>query len=87
MENVILVKRDDLEALAARLISAAAPEPDEILTAEQAAQLLRLSYGKVLALAEAGDIPARNVWPRAGRASYRFSRKALIEWVKNHANG
>lgn len=82
MENVVLVKRDDLDALAARLLAHAAPEPDEVLTSEQAAQLLSLSRAQVVALADAGEIPAKNVWPGGVKRSYRFSKKGILEWLK-----
>jgi excisionase family DNA binding protein len=51
-------------------------EPPEVLTLEQAAELLQVEPAEVAALAEAGDLPGR----RIGDA-WRFPRAALLEWL------
>jgi excisionase family DNA binding protein len=48
----------------------------EFLTAEEAAQLLRISAKHLRDLAREGRVPGRKV----GR-EWRFSRTALIEWM------
>jgi excisionase family DNA binding protein len=52
-----------------------APEP-EVLDAAGAAALLLVDEPAVVALAERGEVPAR----RIGDA-WRFSRRALLEWL------
>jgi excisionase family DNA binding protein len=52
-------------------------DPDRILTAHQAAQLLRVHYRLVLREAEAGRLPGR----RIGR-EWRFVEGQLLEWLK-----
>jgi len=49
---------------------------DEILTAEEAAALLKVSSKTVLKLARDGELPAQKV----GRA-WRFSRAELVSYV------
>ena len=49
---------------------------EEILNAERAAELLRVSTHTVCALARRGEVPARKV----GR-EWRFSRRALLDWL------
>lgn len=53
------------------------PEDVEVLTADEAAQLLRVSTRTVLALARDGSLPGEKV----GRA-WRFVRADLIEYVR-----
>jgi excisionase family DNA binding protein len=50
--------------------------PPEVLTAPQAAELLAVEESAVLALAEAGELPARRIGDQ-----WRFSRSALLAWV------
>jgi len=52
-----------------------APAPD-VLTPEQAAELLQVSEDEVVELAQAGEIPGRRIGER-----WRFSRPALIAWL------
>jgi excisionase family DNA binding protein len=49
----------------------------DILTAREAAQLLRIGRNHLYELAGRGDIPCR----RLGR-TLRFSRAALIRWME-----
>jgi excisionase family DNA binding protein len=51
------------------------PLPD-VLTPEQAAELLQVSEEDVVALAEEGTLPGRRIG-----AQWRFSRPALIAWL------
>jgi excisionase family DNA binding protein len=52
-----------------------APQQD-VLTPEQAAELLQVSETEVVELAEAGKLPGRRIGDR-----WRFSRPALIAWL------
>jgi excisionase family DNA binding protein len=52
-----------------------APEP-EVLDAAGAAALLLVDEPAVIALAEAGEIPARRIGD-----GWRFSRRALLDWL------
>jgi excisionase family DNA binding protein len=52
-----------------------APAP-EVLTAAEAAELLRVTEAQVIALAEAGELPGR----RVGDA-WRFARAAVLGWL------
>jgi excisionase family DNA binding protein len=51
-------------------------EQPEVLDAAQVAELLQVEEAEVVALAEAGDLPAR----RIGDA-WRFSRAAVLAWL------
>ena len=51
------------------------PLPD-VLTPQQAAELLQVSEDEVVELAEAGTLPGRRIGEQ-----WRFSRPALIEWL------
>jgi excisionase family DNA binding protein len=51
------------------------PQP-EVLTSEQAAELLQVTAEEVVALAEEGTLPGRRIG-----AQWRFSRPALIAWL------
>jgi excisionase family DNA binding protein len=51
-------------------------EPPAVLTAGDVAELLQVEEAEVVALAEAGDLPAR----RIGEA-WRFSREAVLAWL------
>ena len=53
-----------------------APAAPEVLTVEQAAELLQVDADTVRALARAGDLPGREV----GR-EWRFSRAAVLAWL------
>lgn len=48
----------------------------DVLTAEQAAQLLQISSKTVKRRAQLGEIPGRRVGNQ-----WRFSRQALIDWL------
>jgi excisionase family DNA binding protein len=52
-----------------------APVPD-VLTAEEAAALLQVEPADLVALAEAGRVPARRIGEH-----WRFSRPALLDWL------
>ena len=52
-------------------------EDAEVLTTEEAAELLRVSTKTILALARQGDLPGEKV----GRA-WRFLRVDLLEYVR-----
>lgn len=53
-----------------------APAPDDILTLEEAADILRISYSTAKTLAASGELPATKV----GR-QYRISRRALEAYI------
>ena len=54
---------------------------NEIMTAQEVANYLRLAEATVYKLAQAGDIPA----VRVGRA-WRFKKELIDEWFRNQAN-
>jgi excisionase family DNA binding protein len=64
------------DGLAAGQITLPKPEP-EILTADEAAALLRVDEGELLAAAKHGDLPGRQIG-----AEWRFSRAALLTWLR-----
>ena len=49
----------------------------EVLTLEEAAELLRLGPAAARAAADAGEIPGRRIGGR-----WRFSRRRLVEWLE-----
>jgi excisionase family DNA binding protein len=51
-------------------------DPPEVMSAEQAAQLLQVAEALVIELAEAGKLPGRKLG-----AVWRFSRAALVAWL------
>jgi excisionase family DNA binding protein len=51
-------------------------EPAEVLTPDEAADLLRSDAATVIAMAEDGTIPARKVGDE-----WRFARTALMRWL------
>jgi excisionase family DNA binding protein len=51
-------------------------EPAEVLTVEQAAELLQVEPDAVRALAESGELPARRIGEE-----WRFSRRAVLGWL------
>jgi excisionase family DNA binding protein len=72
--NLVIGLRDGR----ARPPETATPEPaGEVLTLEEAAGLLRVGTGDVLALVEAGELPAR----RLGQ-DWRLSRTAVLAWLR-----
>jgi excisionase family DNA binding protein len=52
----------------------------EVLTVEQAADLLQVEPGDVAALAEAGELPGRKIGE-----SWRFLRSAVLTWLGGDA--
>lgn len=76
--RVVTLTEVDLEALLERAAQSGAARvapPPEILTASEAAELLRLNAQTVARLAQAGELPAR----RLGR-EWRFRRSELLAW-------
>ncbi len=51
-------------------------ETAEVLTLEQAAELLQAAEDAIEALAESGDLPGRRVGD-----DWRFARSAILEWL------
>lgn len=51
-------------------------DPPEVMTAEQAGDLLQIPASVVIELAEAGDLPGKKLG-----TMWRFSRTALISWL------
>ena len=51
-------------------------ENDDILTADEAATVLRMNVDKVRRLSASGELPCRRVG-----GSWRYSRSALLSWV------
>jgi excisionase family DNA binding protein len=56
-------------------------EASDILTAEQAAELVKCSIGHVQKLAREGLIPAHNIG--LSGSDWRFSRKEIDAWLKD----
>lgn len=52
-------------------------EAPAILTLEEAAELLRLDTSVLLMAAESGQVPGRQIGEE-----WRFSREALLDWLK-----
>lgn len=82
MENLVIMKRDDLEALALSIIEKTKAEPDAPMDAKEAAEFLGVSYAGILQMAKGKEIPCRSVWTSGTRQSFRFSRAAILEWLK-----
>ena len=57
-----------------------AHEPHEVLSLEEAGELLQVGTEDIEALAEAGELPGRKIG-----SSWRFSRAALLAWLRNDA--
>ena len=57
-----------------------AREPHEVLSLEEAGELLQVGTEDIEALAEAGELPGRKIG-----SSWRFSRTALLAWLRNDA--
>lgn len=72
----------DLSPLADLIAERLRPEfqPDEVLTTQEAADLLKLSAGHVSDLARCGDLPG----VKLGR-DWRFSRRALLALLTDNA--
>lgn len=51
-------------------------DPPEVLTAEQAAELLAVPVEELVELAGRGELPGRRIGER-----WRFSRAALLDWL------
>ena len=51
-------------------------EPPEVLTVDEAAQLLQVEPAAVVKLAEGGELPGRRIGE-----DWRFSRSALLAWL------
>ena len=58
------------------------PDPPEVLTEDEAAQLLRVERAALLDLALTGQVPARKVGN-----GWRFSRAALLGWLAGYRQG
>lgn len=54
---------------------------DEIMTAQEVAQYLRLDVATIYRLAQVGDIPAVKV----GR-TWRFKKQLIDKWFEKHAD-
>ena len=50
----------------------------EVLTLEEAAELLRIAPDQLAELAESGDVPGRRLGEK-----WRFTRTALLNWLGN----
>ena len=75
----LLLEVSDTQSIQARVreaLAVAKDEEPEILTPQEAADLLRVSLLTVQRQAKAGRLPGR----RVGK-EWRFSRSVLLEWV------
>ena len=82
--EIVTALLSTLETDAGRLVlghAEARPDPrrlaDEVLTLEQVASLLQVEPDVARALARRGELPGRKV----GR-EWRFSRQALLDWLR-----
>ena len=71
----VVVETGELELVVGRHAFRPAEAP-EVMDAAQVAELLQVEEADVVALAKAGELPAR----RIGDA-WRFSRAAVLEWL------
>jgi excisionase family DNA binding protein len=71
----VVVEADDPQLVVGHHSFRPADLPD-VLTPVQAAQLLQVEEGAVLALAEEGRLPGRRIGDE-----WRFARAALVEWL------
>ena len=71
----VLVEAGEPELVVGRHAFRPAEQPD-VLDAAHVAELLQVAEADVVALAEAGELPAR----RIGEA-WRFSRAAVLDWL------
>jgi excisionase family DNA binding protein len=53
-----------------------APEPPEVLTIEQVAELLETDADTIVGLAESGELPGRKIGDE-----WRFRRSAVLDWL------
>jgi excisionase family DNA binding protein len=53
-----------------------APEPREVLTADEVAELLETETATVVAMAERGELPGRKIGDE-----WRFRRAAVLDWL------
>jgi len=56
-------------------------DPPDVLTAREAAKLLRADAETILGMAERGEIPARRIGDE-----WRFGRAALLDWLGTAAS-
>jgi len=59
-----------------RMVYVNAPEPPEVLTLEQVAELLETDADTIVALAESGELPGRKIGDE-----WRFRRSAVLDWL------
>ena len=61
---------------AGRMVYVPAPEPPEVLTIDEVAELLETDADTIAALAEKGELPGRKIG-----AEWRFRRAAVLDWL------
>src|SRR4051812_47777093 len=61
---------------AGRMVYVPAPEPPEVLTIDQVAELLETDAETIAALAENGELPGRRIGDE-----WRFRRAAVLDWL------
>jgi excisionase family DNA binding protein len=64
------------DALAVGRHSFSPADPEQVLTAEQAAELLQVPENVVMELARNGELPGREVG-----GEWRFLRRAVLDWL------
>lgn len=78
--EIVAALLSSLETEQGRLVLGRADFPRaegfEVLTPEQAAELLQVDAATVLVLAEGGELPGRKLG-----SEWRFARAALLEWL------
>jgi excisionase family DNA binding protein len=65
-----------------RMVYVPAPEPPEVLTIDQVAELLETDAETIAAMAEKGELPGRRIGDQ-----WRFRRAAVLDWLGGDAPG
>jgi len=65
-----------------RMVYVPAPEPPEVLTIDQVAELLETDAQTIAAMAEKGELPGRKIGDQ-----WRFRRAAVLDWLGGNASG
>jgi excisionase family DNA binding protein len=74
LRRITVETQDDTLAVGRHSFSPA--DPEQVLTAEQAAELLQVPENVVIELARNGELPGREVG-----GEWRFLRRAVLEWL------
>ncbi len=59
-----------------------APQPREVLTVDEVAELLESDAATIIAMAERGELPGRKIGD-----GWRFRREAVLDWLGSPGPG